>query len=316
MTDRLPHLAFVFPGQGSQSLGMLADMAAAHHEVTATFDQASKVLGFDLWNLVQSGPEAELNRTENTQPALLTAGVALWRVWESRKGPRPAWLAGHSLGEYTALVCAGALDFEAAVALVAERGRLMQEAVPVGAGAMAAVLGLDDQAVGEVCQSAAQGEVVEPVNFNAPGQVVIAGHRQAVERAMAGAKERGASRVLSLPVSVPSHCALMKPAAERLGRRLAEVEIRPPAIPVLHNVDVTSHGKPEAIRQALVAQLYNPVRWVEIIQTLANRGVALGVECGPGKVLAGLNKRIDRKFRTVSLNDAASLEAALAASRE
>ena len=316
MTDRLPHLTFVFPGQGSQSLGMLADMAAAHPQVTATFDQASKVLGFDLWNLVQSGPEAELNRTENTQPALLTAGVALWRVWESRKGPRPAWLAGHSLGEYTALVCAGALDFEAAVALVAERGRLMQEAVPVGAGAMAAVLGLDDQAVGEVCQSAAQGEVVEPVNFNAPGQVVIAGHRQAVERAMAGAKERGASRVLSLPVSVPSHCALMKPAAERLGRRLAEVEIRPPAIPVLHNVDVTSHGKPEAIRQALVAQLYNPVRWVEIIQTLANRGVALGVECGPGKVLAGLNKRIDRKFRTVSLNDAASLEAALAASRE
>lgn len=317
MTNHTPitGLAFVFPGQGSQSVGMLADLAA-RPQVADTFQQASAALGFDLWALISDGPEAELNQTHNTQPAMLAAGVALWRVWEAEGGPVPALLAGHSLGEYSALVCAGALDFAAAVGLVAERGRLMQAAVPAGQGAMAAVLGLDDDTVRAACAEAAQGEVVEAVNLNAPGQVVIAGSAAEVERAVQAAKARGAKRAVTLPVSVPSHCALMRSAAECLAERLAGVELRAPRIPVLHNADVAAHSDPAAIRAALVRQLYSPVRWVETLQAMAGQGVSLVVECGPGKVLAGLVKRIDKRVQALPVMDENSLRAALAAARE
>ncbi|HXH04002.1 MAG TPA: ACP S-malonyltransferase [Candidatus Competibacteraceae bacterium] len=308
-------LALVFPGQGSQSVGMLAEIAASRPEVRVTFAEASEVLGFDLWQLVQDGPEDNLNQTHNTQPAMLAAGVALWRVWQAAGGPRPAVMAGHSLGEYSALVCAGALAFADAVALVAERGRLMQQAVPAGAGAMAAVLGLDDEAVRAACAEAAQHEVVEAVNFNAPGQVVIAGAKVAVERAIAACKARGAKRAVPLPVSVPSHCALMQPAAERLAERLATVALQTPAIPVLHNVDVATHAEPAAIRDALARQLYRPVRWVETVQAMVAQGITVTVECGPGKVLAGLNKRIHKELAALPLYDESTLQAALVAAR-
>ncbi|ROR32633.1 ACP S-malonyltransferase [Inmirania thermothiophila] len=308
-------LAFLFPGQGSQAVGMLGGLAAAHREVRETFDEASEALGLDLWRLVSEGPEAELNRTVNTQPAMLAAGVAVWRVWLAQGGPRPAWMAGHSLGEYTALVCAGALDLADAVGLVAERGRLMQEAVPEGEGAMAAILGLEAEAVAEICRRAARDQVVAPANLNAPDQVVVAGQREAVERAVAAAREAGARRAVTLPVSVPSHCALMRPAAEALAARLAEVEIRPPAIPVVHNADVCVHGEPQAIREALARQLYSPVRWVETVQRLVREGVDMAVECGPGKVLAGLVRRIERGLPVHPIGEPAGLEAALAAVR-
>ncbi len=306
-------LAFVFPGQGSQSVGMLAELAAAHDVVRATFAEASQALGYDLWQLTQAGPVEELNQTHITQPAMLTAGVAAWRVWQEKNGKAPAVMAGHSLGEYTALVCAGALAFADGVALVAERGRYMQEAGPAGTGAMAAILGLEDAQVVEACASAAQGQVVSAVNFNSPGQVVIAGHAAAVERAMEAAKAMGAKRALPLPVSVPSHCALMQPAAERLAQRLAGINLQVPQIPVINNVDVAVAADAAAIRQALARQLHSPVRWVETVQKMAADGVDALVECGPGKVLVGLNKRIAKDMKTFAIVDTASLDEALAA---
>jgi [acyl-carrier-protein] S-malonyltransferase len=304
-------VAFVFPGQGSQSVGMLADLAVAFPLVAETFAEASEVLGYDLWQLVQEGPVEELNKTHITQPAMLSAGIAVWRIMQQQGRVSPVVVAGHSLGEYSALVAAGALNFTDAVRLVAERGRLMQEAVPVGQGAMAAILGLDDDAVIAVCAAAAQGDVVSAVNFNAPGQVVIAGSAAAVERAVEGAKEVGAKRALLLPVSVPSHCALMKPAAEQLAAQLAGMSISVPAIPVINNVDVVAATDAAAIRDALVRQLYSPVRWVASVQMMAQEGVDTLVECGPGKVLVGLNKRIDKTMNAMAVFDAASLEKTL-----
>lgn len=304
-------IAFVFPGQGSQSVGMLAELADAHDSVRRTFQEASDALGRDLWTLALEGPEAELNRTDLTQPAMLAAGVAVWRVWHERGGATPLCLAGHSLGEYTALVCADSLAFDDAIRLVADRGRFMQEAVPEGKGAMAALLGLDDDTVKRVCAEAAQGEVVEAVNFNAPGQVVVAGNTTAVERAVAGAKEAGAKMAVRLPVSVPSHCALMKPASERLAERLNDVTLQRPRLPVLHNVDATEAADAAAIRERLVLQLHNPVLWVDTVRTLAGKGVTRVVECGPGKVLAGLTRRIDRSLAAQPVYDPATLEKAL-----
>ncbi|MHB8472669.1 MAG: ACP S-malonyltransferase [Gammaproteobacteria bacterium] len=304
--------ACVFPGQGSQSVGMLQALAAQYAVVEATFASASDVLGYDLWQLVQKGPEEELNQTTKTQPAMLAAGVAVWRVWRALGGPGPIVMAGHSLGEYTALVCADALAFEAAVALVAERGRLMQAAVPGGVGAMAAILGLDDDGVRAACAAAAQGEIVAAVNFNSPGQVVIAGHNAAVRRAMTLAKAAGAKRAVPLAVSVPSHCALMRDGAEQLAERLAAVLIDTPRIPVLHNADVATYTDAAAIRDALTRQLYQPVRWVETINALPARGVSTVLECGPGKVLTGLAKRIDPTLIALSIYDDASLQQALA----
>jgi [acyl-carrier-protein] S-malonyltransferase len=305
-------LAFVFPGQGSQSTGMLDSLASEFAEVEATFRAASEVLGYDLWDIVQNGPAEKLNSTDITQPAMLAAGVAVWRVWQAKGGVQPRVLAGHSLGEYTALVCGDSLAFEDAIKLVAERGRLMQEAVPAGTGAMAAVLGLDDDTVRAVCAEAAASEVVEAVNFNSPGQVVVAGHKAAVERAVDLAKAKGAKRALLLPVSVPSHCALMQPAAEKLATLLEDVAIQAPQIPVINNVDVAVPGDPDAIRSALVRQLHSPVRWVETIQKMAADGVDRLIECGPGKVLVGLNKRIERNMEAQAVFDSESLAAALA----
>ncbi|HHH36017.1 MAG TPA: [acyl-carrier-protein] S-malonyltransferase [Gammaproteobacteria bacterium] len=304
-------LAFVFPGQGSQSVGMLAELARAYPVVEETFAQASAVLAYDLWRLVQQGPAEELNRTDHTQPAMLASGVAVWRVWRELGGSMPAVMAGHSLGEYTALVCAGALDFATAVNLVTERGRFMQEAVPAGEGAMAAILGLEDDAVRALCAEVAQGRVLEAVNFNSPGQVVIAGHADAVARAIEAAPAAGAKRAVALPVSVPSHCRLMTPAAERLGELLATVDLRSPEVPVINNVDVADEDHPGRIRDALVRQLHSPVRWVETIRAMAARGVTTLVECGPGKVLAGLNRRIDRSLTTLPVYDPLTLQAAL-----
>ncbi len=304
-------LAFVFPGQGSQSVGMLKELAEQYPEVEATFKEASEALGYDLWDVVQNGPAEKLNQTDVTQPAMLSAGVAVWRIWQAKGGAKPELMAGHSLGEYTALVCAGALDFADAVKLVAERGRLMQEAVPAGEGAMAAVLGLEDDAVRQVCEEAAEGEVLAAVNFNSPGQVVVAGQKTAVERAVKVAKDRGAKRALILPVSVPSHCALMKPAAEKLMLILADMEIREPAIPVINNVDVQAETSAEGIRAALVKQLHSPVRWVETIRKMSTDGVDRLIECGPGKVLAGLNKRIERGMTAQAVYDPDTLNSAL-----
>ena len=305
--------AAVFPGQGSQSIGMLGELAAAHPEVQQTFAEASQVLGYDLWELSQRGPEERLNSTQQTQPALLAAGVAVWRVWKAAGGHDPAAMAGHSLGEYTALVCAGAMAFRDAVKLVEFRGQAMQEAVPAGQGAMSAIIGLDDDAVRAACAEAAQGEVVAAVNFNAPGQVVIAGSKAAVERAGEACKARGAKRALPLPVSAPSHCALMQPAAKRLAQRLMALDIKAPRIPVIHNVDVSAHADADEIRAALKAQLYSPVRWVETVQKLARDGLAKQVEFGPGKVLVGLAKRIDKGVECLPVYDPMTLQAALAA---
>ncbi len=306
-----PQLAIVFPGQGSQAIGMLAEMGGAYPVVGETFDAASQVLGYDLWRLIQDGPEAELNRTDRTQPAMLVAGVAVWRVWRQCGGPLPALMAGHSLGEYTALACGDALSFECAVELVAERGRYMQDAVPEGQGAMAAILGLEDAQVIAACVEAAQGAVVAAVNFNSPGQVVIAGQKAAVERAVTLARDAGAKRAVTLPVSVPSHCALMQPAAERMRRLLDETAIAAPAVPVLHNADVEAFDDPARIRDALVRQLYSPVRWVETIRRMKAGGVTRIVECGPGKVLSGLVKRIDRELTAMAVYDIPSLKDAL-----
>lgn len=298
--------AFVFPGQGSQQIGMMEGFAD-HPAVRATFAEASEVLGDDLWALVQNGPADALNLTRNTQPVMLTAGVAVWRAWKAIAGPLPVVLAGHSLGEYTALVAAGALEFRDAVPLVRFRAEAMQEAVAPGVGAMAAVIGADDAAVADACREASQGEVVEPVNFNAPGQIVIAGNRSAVERAIVAAKARGAKRALLLPVSAPFHSSLLKPAAERLALRLAHVNIVTPSLPVVHNVDVREHRAPDEIRAALAQQAASPVRWTETIQALAKRGVTHVVECGPGKALTGMTRRIDDRLATFALIDGTAL---------
>jgi len=306
-------LAMVFPGQGSQSVGMLAELAEACPLVEETFSQASGVLGYDLWERTQKGPADLLNQTSCTQPAMLTAGVATWRCWKNQTDRLPAMMAGHSLGEYTALVCAGAIEFVDAVALVEKRGETMQNAVPEGSGAMAAILGLDDDQVISVCAQAAQGEVVSAVNFNSPGQVVIAGNAAAVERAMDLAKQAGARRTLLLPVSVPSHCSLMQPAAQAFANDLAAISIKPPAVRVLHNVDVAMHDQPDAIRQALSAQLFNPVRWVETVHAMHGAGIATILEMGPGKILAGLNKRIEKSMQGIAVQTAEDIEKALAA---
>ena len=309
---------FVFPGQGSQSLGMLAALAAAEAGVRATFDEASTALGYNLWRLVQEGPESDLNATERTQPAMLTAGVATWRLWRHRGGAVPVVVSGHSLGEFTALVCAEALEFGAAIDLVRFRGQVMQAAVPAGAGAMAAILGLEDAAIEQACREAAQGAVVEAVNFNAPGQVVIAGQAEAVQRAIEAAKARGAKRTVALPVSVPSHSSLMRGAAERLSERLKAVEIRAPRIRYISAVDAAAHDQPADLRGLLVRQLSSPVRWSDAVRALAATGIGQLIECGPGKVLTGLNRRIERRpgLEYLALEDPASIDAALAATRQ
>ncbi|MCW2474296.1 ACP S-malonyltransferase [Candidatus Symbiopectobacterium sp. NZEC151] len=307
----MTQFAMVFPGQGSQTVGMLAELAAQYPVVQETFAQASEVLGYDLWQLTAQGPAEELNKTWQTQPALLTASVAIWRVWQQQGGKQPALMAGHSLGEYSALVCAGALDFQEAVRLVELRGKLMQEAVPEGTGAMYAIIGLDNDAIAAACEASAEGQVVSPVNFNSPGQVVIAGNKEAVERAGAACKAAGAKRALPLPVSVPSHCALMKPAAEKLAEALKTITVTTPAIPVVNNVDARSETDPDAIRAALVKQLYSPVRWTECVAYVAAQGVDTLLEAGPGKVLTGLTKRIVDTLSAAAINDPASLSAAL-----
>lgn len=306
-------LAFVFPGQGSQSLGMLAELGAQHAIVRDTFAEASAALGYDLWALVQEGPEERLNQTDKTQPAILTASIALWRLWQAEGGVQPAYVAGHSLGEYSALVAAGSLAFADAVKLVERRGQLMQEAVPAGTGGMAAILGLEDADVLAACAEAAQGEVVSVVNFNAPGQVVIAGAAKAVERAIEGCKARGAKRAVALPVSVPSHCELMRPAAERFAEAVEAVQWQLPQIALVQNVTAQVPADLVALKRDLLAQLYSPVRWVESVQLLAEKGVTDLVECGPGKVLAGLNKRCAKGVTTHNLDSADAFGAARAA---
>ncbi len=301
------NLAFVFPGQGSQSVGMLANLANDYPIVEEVFAQASDTLGFDLWQLVQTGSAESLNETFNTQPAMLAAGVAIWRIWCQQSSIRPAWMAGHSLGEYTALVCSDAIDFSDAIKLVAARGRLMQEAVPAGAGAMAAIIGLEDHQVVAVCAQVAESDVVSAVNFNAIGQVVIAGHTPAVERAMIAAKEAGAKMVVKLPVSVPSHCELMRNAAEKLDVLLQETPISMPNTSLIHNVDVAAHSSAQVIRNALREQLFMPVRWVDTIQFMHDQGVTTFVEAGAGKVLMGLNKRIVKSATHLTIFDSETL---------
>lgn len=301
--------AIVFPGQGSQAVGMLADLYEAHDAVKQTFAEASDVLGYDLWALVSEDADGKLSQTEYTQPALLTASVAVWRAYLAKGGEKPEFLAGHSLGEYSALVCAGIVELADAVKLVELRGQFMQQAVPAGTGAMAAIIGLDDDAIKAACEQAAEGQVVSPVNFNSPGQIVIAGNKEAVERAMVLCKEAGAKRALPLPVSVPSHCALMQPAADKLAEQLNNITFNNSDIKVVNNVDVKVENDAEAIKQALVRQLYSPVRWTETIQFFAAQGVTESYEFGPGKVLSGLVKRIDKSVSCVSVGDVASLDA-------
>lgn len=304
-------LAFVFPGQGSQQIGMLAELAASHSVIEKTFAEASEVLGYDLWDLVQNGPVEDLNSTDKTQPALLTAGVALWRVWQEQGGAKPALLSGHSLGEYTALVCGGAISFADGVNLVKLRGEFMQQAVPAGTGAMAAILGLGDAEIEQACREAEQGEVVSPVNYNCPGQIVIAGQKEAVERAIVQCKEAGAKRAIPLPVSVPSHCALMKPAAEKMAVALADIEVKMPEVPVLQNVTAAVPADVDELKNNLLAQLYSPVLWTSSVLSMVEQGIEQTVECGPGKVLSGLNKKIHKPLNVAAINDPAGLEKAM-----
>ncbi|HCS65690.1 MAG TPA: [acyl-carrier-protein] S-malonyltransferase [Cellvibrio sp.] len=305
------HLAFVFPGQGSQKIGMLAELAAEFPIVEKTFAEASGVLGYDLWALVQTGAQDEINLTERTQPLLLAASVAVWRAWQEKNGSQPAVMAGHSLGEWSALVCAGVVEFNDAVKLVQQRGKFMQEAVPAGQGAMAAIIGLDDALILEACKKAEQGDVVAAVNFNSPGQVVIAGTAAAVERASALCKEAGAKRALPLPVSAPFHTELMRPAAERLAEQIIATVFSVPKIPVVHNVTAEVEMNPEKIKALMIEQIYSPVRWVECINTMVEKGITYTLECGPGKVLSGLNKRINSELTTASVEKPEELQAAL-----
>jgi [acyl-carrier-protein] S-malonyltransferase len=303
--------AVVFPGQGSQCVGMLSDLAQSDAEIRNTFAEASAVLEYDLWKVVRTGPQHRLDRTEVTQPAMLAAGIAVWRSWQERGGATPLVVAGHSLGEYTALVAAGALSFRQAITLVRARGKYMQEAVPAGLGAMAAVIGLDEKTLADVCTEAAEGDVVTCANFNAPGQVVIAGHRNAVRRAVDVASGFGAKRAVELPVSAPFHCELMQPAAERLERDLHNVNIAVPKIPVVQNVDAQIHEDPDSIRQALILQAYKPVKWVDCIRTILGEGVDTIFEFGPGRVLTGLCRRIDKGIRCMAVYDQKGFEEAL-----
>ena len=305
----MENFAFVFPGQGSQAVGMLADLAEGYPVVTETFREASEVLGYDLWQLVQQGPAETLNETDKTQPALLSASVALYRAWQAAGKAAPSVMAGHSLGEYSALVCAGVLKFTDAVKLVELRGQLMQQAVPAGTGAMFAIIGLDNDTIAKACEDSAEGAVVSPVNYNSPGQVVIAGEKAAVERAAAACKAAGAKMAVALPVSVPSHCALMKPAADKLASALGNIEFSQPQIPVINNADVAQPQAAADIRDALVRQLYSPVRWTETVEAMAAMGVTELYEVGPGKVLTGLCKRINKSLTAKAVNDAASLAA-------
>ncbi len=305
----MENFAFIFPGQGSQAIGMLADLASEHQIVVDTFSQASDVLGYDLWELVQQGPVETLNETDKTQPALLTASVAIWRAYEASGKAMPTLLAGHSLGEYSALVCAGVIDFIDAVKLVELRGQLMQQAVPAGSGAMYAIIGLDNESIAKACEEAAQGEIVSPVNYNSPGQVVIAGSKAAVERAAALCKDNGAKMAVALPVSVPSHCELMRPAAEKLALALEAIEFKIPKVKVINNVDVASPETATEIKDALVRQLYCPVRWSDSVTAMSETGITHLYEVGPGKVLTGLAKRINRSLTAKAVNDAASFAA-------
>lgn len=309
----MSNVAFVFPGQGSQAVGMLAELAAIYPVVQETFAEASDILGYDLWQLTQQGTEAQLNQTDKTQPALLASEMAIWRIWQAQGGVMPALMAGHSFGEYSALTCANALSYVEAVRLVEARGRFMYEAVPLGVGAVAAILGLEDAAIIEVCSQVAAQQVVSAVNFNAPGQVVIAGHAEAVDRAMAAAKTAGAKKMVKLAVSAPVHCALMQPAAERMAEVLSSAQLQMPTVPIIHNYDVSIQTDVTAIRAALVAQIANPVRWTETISKMAASGITHIVECGPGKVLSSLNKRIERSLSSYNLCDAKSLDACLEA---
>ena len=304
------NLAFIFPGQGSQTIGMLSDFSE-NGTVRDVFKRASEALGYDVWALIQEGPAEKLNQTNYTQPALLTASVAMWELWKESSPIMPSVIAGHSLGEYSALVCSGVLSLEDAVVLVEKRGQLMQASVPEGVGAMAAVIGLADNDIVGACEKGAEDQVVSAVNFNSPGQVVIAGHKEAVARAGELCKEAGAKRVLPLPVSVPSHCALMKDAADKLANELASITFSAPEIPVINNVDVAVESDAELIKQALIKQLYSPVRWTESVQKMTGTGVEVALEIGPGKVLQGLLKRIDKALVSVSINDEASLVKAL-----
>jgi [acyl-carrier-protein] S-malonyltransferase len=307
--------AVVFPGQGSQSVGMLKALAADEPVVIETFAAASEVLGYDLWQLCQDGPEESLGTTERTQPAMLAAGVATWRVWQKHGGALPAAMAGHSLGEYSALVCSGALDFATAIGLVQFRGKAMQAAVPAGQGAMAALLGLDDAAVEAACAEAAQGEVVQAANYNSPGQVVIAGAAAAVDRAIEIAKSKGAKRAIKLPVSVPSHSAMMRPAADQLAARLESTAIAVPQVKDIYTVDVRKHTDAASIRAALVEQLVKPVRWSATVQAMVAAGARVIIECGPGRVLTGLNRRIEKnkEIAMLAIEDSESLRQALQA---
>ena len=300
--------SIVFPGQGSQSVGMLADLAETYPIVKDTFAEAGDVLGYDLFKLTQEGPAEELNQTFRTQPALLTSSYAIWRVWKSLNGKTPSHMAGHSLGEYSALLCAGAIDFKDAVKLVEQRGKFMQESVPARTGSMAAVIGLGDDEVRKGCEQAAQDQVCSAVNFKSPGQVVIAGNREAVERAAEILKNAGAKKIIPLSVSVPSHCALMKPAAERMAEVLASINIRTPEIPVINNVDVAMETDPDRIRDALVRQLYCPVRWTETVVKMADLGIETMLEMGPGKVLTGLARRIDKRVECVGANTTGAIQ--------
>lgn len=304
-------LAFVFPGQGSQKMGMLAELADQHSVVQETFAEASQVLGYDLWELSQHGPQEAMNMTERTQPLLLTSSVAIWRIWQAKGGDRPALMAGHSLGEWSALVCSGVLGFADAVKLVQLRGKYMQEVVPAGVGSMAAVIGLDDDAIIQCCQEAEQGEVVSAVNFNSPGQVVIAGHVGAVDRAIELCKSQGAKKAMPLAVSAPFHSSLLKPAADRLAEDMAAVTFLEPEIAIVHNVNAQTQRDPVAIKQLMIEQIYHPVLWVDCVKALAAAGITGAVEAGPGKVLSGLIKRIDRSVVAVASDTPSSLEAAL-----